>query len=165
MSAVSVRLVLLFEHSVDDGIYLDLRDCPAVNESLLRGEKIKRLTQTQIKKEHWYAPVRKIAYYCAKLYDQSFATFTRSERETMIMTSVEILFLLFSSVSVVKTVTTKKTKYSPQGGYSFRFGGGATSMNPWQNEIVKVVKPPTITPGFTVIPPRSVRKPSSFGKF
>lgn len=173
MSTVSIRFVLLFESSVHDGFYLDLRDCPVVDESLPRGEKIKRLPHTPIKKENWYAPVRKIAYYCAKLYEQPFSTFTRSERETLIFTSIELIFLLFSCVVVVQADRPKRTKYSPQGGYSARFGGGATSLNPWQNDTAEVKKkelktpsprPPAVTPGVTVIPPRTPRKPTNFGK-
>jgi len=128
-------------------------------------------SQTSFKKQSWYAPARKIAYYCTRLCEVGFANFDTKEKESIFLLAAETIFLILSNVTI-QYVTQKNVKrYTPQGGQSvaFRFGGGATLVSPFQDIVdqlrlstdrKKSTLPAGVShsPGIKVIPPKEAKK-------
>jgi len=90
--------------------------------------KINCLTHFNTEKHSWFATARKIAYYCTKLVEQPFNSFTTKEKQATFMLIAEVVFVLSSLVTV--KMGSKERKYRPQGGkLSFQFGGDAPVDN------------------------------------
>lgn len=181
MRSVCVRFVLQFENSVYNGIYLDLRECPTAYEAMLYGEKNKCLTsQTSFKNNSWYAPARKIAYYCTKLCEQSFSSFTTKEKEGLFLATAEILLIFLSGLTINIVRNGSAKRFRPQSGkfVAVRFGGGSEFMSPFQEIadqyqkkqlLKKQLSSPSTShvPGVTTHPPKlSITKPKIiYGKY
>jgi hypothetical protein len=86
--------------------------------------RINCLNSDNIEKHSWFATARKIAYYCTKLVEQPFSSFTTKEKQASFLLIAEVAFVALNCVTV--KIDSKKRKYSPQGGtVSFQFGGSS----------------------------------------
>jgi hypothetical protein len=137
-------------------------------------------SQTSFKKQSWYAPARKIAYYCTRLCEVGFANFETKEKEAVFLLLAETVFFAISNLTI-SFVTQKTTKrYSPQGSsVVVRFGGGATTMSPFQDiadqlklsdERKRTQLPAGVShsPGANLTPPKEKKKTAAVlnhGKF
>lgn len=131
-----------------------------------RESKENCLNSNNIEKHSWFATARKIAYYCTKLVEQPFSSFSTKEKQSAFLLLAEVAFAICSLITV--KVDSKKSRHRPQGGIvRFQFGGKAPLDHDPFGGIKGKQTPsdrPTPTPGVKVFqrPQQPVKKDKDF---